>query len=80
MNASSPEIDVLAGELVEHLHAPLERLAEALLLGLDDPLDLGRVLDAARGTRRPTCSITIAGQPVDVVEADPAALLRRRAG
>ena len=61
MKASSPEIAVLPGEVVEHLQPALERLAEALLLGLDDALDLGRVLDAARGTRRPTCSITIAG-------------------
>ena len=36
---------VLAGELLEDLEAALERLAEALLLCLDDALDLGRLLD-----------------------------------
>ena len=36
---------VLAGEVVEHLQPALERLAEPLLLGLHDPLDLGGMLD-----------------------------------
>ena len=36
---------VLAGELLEDLEPALERLAEALLLRLHDPLDLVRLLD-----------------------------------
>ena len=59
---------VLAGELLEHLETALERLAEALLLRLDDALDLGGLLDQL-GER--------AG---DLLDHDPPAAGRRPSG
>ena len=44
VNASSAEIAGLPGELFEPLEAASERLLEALLLGLDLPLDLSASL------------------------------------
>ena len=43
--------DVAAGQLLELLHAAVERLAEPLLLGPDDALDLRGVLDHLRVPR-----------------------------
>ena len=74
MKASSPEIDVLARKLVEDLQATLERLAEALLLGLHDPLDLGGVLEQL-GEGAGDLLDHDRGQPVDVAQADAVALL-----
>ena len=68
VNASSPEIGVLAGELLEHLQAALERLAEALLLGPHDPLDLVRVLDEL-GVRPGHLLDHDTRQPVDVASS-----------
>ena len=42
---------ILPGELLEDLETALERLAEPLLLRLDDPLDLGLMLDDLRVPR-----------------------------
>ena len=55
---------VLAGELLEHLQAALERLAEPLLLGLDDR-SISSACSTTSGYHGPTCSTTIARQPVD---------------
>ena len=74
MNASSPEIGVLAGEVVEHLQPALEGLAEPLLLGLHDPLDLGGMLDQL-GEGAGDLLDHDRRQPVDVREPDPVALL-----
>ena len=52
---------VLAGELVEDLEAALERLAEALLLRLDDRARSRAACSTSSGNHGPTCSITIAG-------------------
>ena len=52
---------LLAGELLEDLQPALERLLEALLLGLHDPLDLVRVLDELRGRAAPPARSRRAG-------------------
>ena len=51
----------LSGELLEQLQPPLERLAEALLLGAHDALDLVARCAAAPDRRRAICSTTTAG-------------------
>ena len=70
---------VLAGELLEDLETALERLPESLLLRLDDPLDLGLMLDdlgipRARPDRRRSRE---GGRPLRDRSAGPA---RPRAG
>ena len=67
-----------AGELLELLHAAVERLAEPLLLGADDALDLGGVLDDLR-VPRPDLLDDDARQRIDRGQADPACLNDRAA-
>ena len=70
--------DVGAGELLELLHAAVERLAEPLLLGADDALDLGGVLDDL-GVPRPDLLDDDARQRIDRGQADAACLNDRAA-
>ena len=70
---------VLAGELLEHLQPARERLAEPLLLELDDALDLGGVLAQLR-VRVAHLLDDDGREPVDAVEPDPLRRAGRRGG
>ena len=73
VNASSPGDRLLPGELLEDLEAALERLAEPLLLGPDDPLDLGLVLDDFRVPRADLLDDD-RREAIDALEPDAAGL------
>ena len=67
------------GELLELLHSAVERLAEPLLLGADDALDLGGVLDDLRVPRADLLDDD-ARQRKDRGQADAACLNDRSGG
>ena len=69
---------VLFRELLEDLEAALERLPEAILLRLDDPLDLLLMLDDL-GIPGADLTDDDRGQAVHPIEADPTGLNDRAA-
>ena len=63
VNASSPVIAPSRGDLLEELQAALERLGEALLLGLDRRWISRAVLDELGVRTRRICSTTMSASP-----------------